>query len=233
MPIPRTDNELMVWLNNFSASFATQATALGFNEADVNSVRADAAILSYLIGDVVPTYKSALQARTAYKTLIMSGPLGVAGGEMPPAPVVAAPPAAVVPGVVPRLRQLVQRIQLAPGYTEAIGLALGIVEAETSGPRRSAQSADARPTAKAIALAGQQVKIEFTKGGFSGVQVEGRRAGEQAWQSLGTDNYSPFVDTRPPAEAGKPEVREYRLRYIQRDEPVGDWSDIISATTKP
>lgn len=44
---------------------------------------------------------------------------------------------------------------------------------------------------------------------------------------------SPFVDTRPPLEAGKAEVREYRLRYLRRDEPVGEWSDIITATTRP
>ena len=41
------------------------------------------------------------------------------------------------------------------------------------------------------------------------------------------------MDTRPPLTAGRAEVREYRLRYLDRDEPVGDYSDIISASTTP
>src|SRR5947209_10227029 len=233
MSIPRTDNELMVWLNNFSASFSTQATALGFTAADVNSVRADAAMLNYLVGDVLPTYQSALQSRTAYKALIKDGPVGSPGGALPAAPSTAAAPAVVPPGIVPRLRQLIARIKAAPGYNDSIGLALGITDAESVNSVRGAMTVDAKPKAKATALAAGQVRIEFSKGGFDGVQVESRRAGEQGWQPLGTDNYSPFVDARPPVEAGKPEVREYRLRYIQLDEAVGDWSDIITATTRP
>jgi len=81
MPIPRTDNELMVWLNNFSTSFATHAAALGFTEAEANSVNADAAMLNYLIGDLLPTYKSALRARSTYKEFIVSGQLGRPGGQ--------------------------------------------------------------------------------------------------------------------------------------------------------
>jgi hypothetical protein len=231
MPIPRTDNELMVWLNNFSSAFASHAAALGFTDADVNSVKADAAMLNYLVGDLVPTYKSALQARTSYKTLIMSGPSGATGGDPPPLPVTATPPAPVAPGIVPRLRLLVQRIQVAPGYTEAIGLDLGVAAGNGGAPDPS--DASAKPTAKATALAGGQVQIDFSKGRFDGVLIEGRRAGEANWASLGTDNFSPFVDTRPPVEAGKPEVREYRLRYLRLDEPAGEWSDILSVSTKP
>jgi hypothetical protein len=233
MPIPRTENELMVWLNNFSTAFASHANALGFTEADVSAVNADAAMLNFLVGDLVPTYRSALQARTSYKNLIVSGPVGSPGGEPPPAPVTAAAPATVAPGVLPRLRQLVQRIQAAPGYNNSIGLDLGIVESAAATGSRSGPTVSARPTAKATALAAGQVQIDFSKGGFDGVIVESRRAGEQGWTGLGTDSYSPFVDTRPPLEAGRAEVREYRLRYLRRDEPVGDWSDIVTATTRP
>jgi hypothetical protein len=77
------------------------------------------------------------------------------------------------------------------------------------------------------------VRIEFVKGAFDGVVIEGRRKEETQWTMLGTDNYSPYLDTRPPRIAGESEVREYRLRYLLKDEPVGDWSDIISTSTTP
>jgi hypothetical protein len=230
MPIPRTDNELMVWLNNFSTAFATHATALGFTEADVSAVAADAAMLNFLVGDLVPTYKAALQARTSYKNLIVSGPVGSPGGGLPPAPATATAPALVQPGVIPRLRQLVQRIQAAPGYTEAIGMNLGIVGPPPPAPIPAAL---AKPTARATAIPGSEVQVGFNKGDFDGVLVEGRRTGETTWTQLGTDYFSPYSDMRPPLEAGKPETREYRLRYLLRDEPVGEWSDIVAAVTKP
>jgi hypothetical protein len=230
MPIPRTDNELMVWLNNFSTAFATHAAALGFTEAEVASVAADAAMLNFLVGDLVPTYKAAFQARTSYKTLMINGPVGTPDGGMPPAPSTAAAPASVAPGILPRTRLLLQRIQAAPGYTEAIGDNLGIVGPPAPTPIPAAL---AKPTAKATAIPGSEVQVGFSKGDFDGVLVEGRRTGETAWTTLGTDYFSPFADTRPPLEAGRPETREYRLRYLLRDEPVGEWSDIVAVVTKP
>ena len=114
MAIPRTDAELALWLTNFSTSFEAHATGLGFTEAEVNSVKADAAMLNYLVGDFIPTYKSALQARTSYKNRIINSPAGGAVATLPAPPATGPAPAAVAPGILARLRVLVQRIQLAP-----------------------------------------------------------------------------------------------------------------------
>jgi hypothetical protein len=231
MAIPRSDNELMVWLNNFSTAFASHAAALGFTEAEVNSVNADAAMVSYLVGESLPTYKSAFQVRSTYKNLIVSGPLGRPGGPPPSAPAVAAAPATVPPGILPRLRNLAQRIQLAPGYNETIGLALGITGAEGGG--NSAPDSSPKPSLKARSNGPGTVQVDFSKEKFDGVFIESRRAGEDGWRSLGVDNYSPYIDDRPPLEAGKPEMREYRARYIMRDQATGEWSDIVTVTFVP
>jgi hypothetical protein len=231
MGFPRTDPELVIWLNNFATIFEERAGELGFTAPEAVAVLNDAAMLNYLVGDVLPTYKAALQSRAAYKSLIKDGPIGEMGGALPPTPTVGTAPTLVAPGIVPRLRALIQRIQLAPGYNQSLGLALGIVSPDGGGT--SAPSGPPKPTAKAAAQPGSQVRIDFVKGGFSGVLIEGRRAGEDQWTPLGTDNFSPYVDTRPPATPNRAEVREYRLRYLDRDEPVGDYSDIISASTTP
>jgi hypothetical protein len=230
MAIPRTDTELALWLTNFSTSFAAHATALGFAEAEVNSVKADAAMLNYLLGDLLPTYKSALQARTSYKNLVVAGPVGRPGGALPPSPSTGPAPAVVPPGILPRLRNLVQRIQLAPGYNEVVGLDLGITGPEGGS---TAPDAQARPTLKARSNGPGTVQVDFTKENFDGVVIESRRAGEEQWQTLGVDSYSPYIDERPPAGAGKPEARQYRARYILRDQATGEWSDIVTATFIP
>lgn len=63
--------------------------------------------------------------------------------------------------------------------------------------------------------------------------VEGRRGERAVRERLGVDSYSPDTDARPTLTPNQPEVREYRLRFIRRDEPVGDWSDIVTVTVTP
>lgn len=231
MGIPRSDNDLMVWLNNFNTAFAAHAAALGFPDAEVNSLHANTAMVNYLVGDLVPSNKSAYLASSNYKDLILDGPVGSPGGDPPGAPVVSEPPLTVPPGIVPRLRNLIKRIQLSPNYTEAIGLELGIVGPEGGGP--SAPAASPKPTLKARSNGPGTVQVDFTKGKFDGVLIESRRAGEDGWRTFGPVNYSPYIDDRPPLEAGKPELREYRARYILRDQTTGDWSDVVTATFVP
>lgn len=228
MSIPRTEPELVIWLNHFAQTLNAHGARLGFTPAEIATVSKDAAMLDYLISDLLPTYKSGLDARYAYKNLIKDGPLGETGGDPPPLPRFNDPPDTVLPGVMPRLRQTIQRIRTAPAYTDDIGNEFGITGTE----RTSHEATTTKPTAKAIAESGHQVRIDFTKQRFDGVLIESRRLGETAWTLLGTDNYSPYLDSRPPVTANQPETREYRLRYLSHDEAVGDWSDIISATTR-
>ena len=42
-----------------------------------------------------------------------------------------------------------------------------------------------------------------------------------------------WIDTRPPLVAGQPEVRRYRIRYLEGDDPVGLYSSVVSVTTIP
>lgn len=231
MRLPRTDTELALWLTNFSTSFAAYSTALGFTEADVNAVKADAAMLNYIFGDLLPTYKSALQANTSFKNLIVSGPASSAGVALPLPPATGTAPALVPAGIVPRLRNLVQRIQLAPRYSEEIGLALGIAEPEGGGP--SAPDSSPQPSLKARSTGPGTVQIDFSKEKFDGVVVESLREGDDGWQTLGLDSYSPYIDDRPPKVAGKPETRQYRVRYMLRDQATGEWSNIVTTTFVP
>lgn len=230
MAIPRSDAELALWLTNFSTSFEAHAAALGFTQADVDAVKADTAMVTFLVGDFVPTFKTAFQARNSHKNLMISGPIGTVPLAVPPPPTTGPVPAAVPTGIVARLRILIQRIQLSPTYTKAIGIELGIVGGE-GGP--SAPDALPKPKLRAHSNGPGTVQVDFTKERFDGVLIESRRADEDDWQSLGLDAYSPYIDDRPPLQAGRPEVRQYRARYMQRDQPTGEWSDIVTATFVP
>ena len=50
---------------------------------------------------------------------------------------------------------------------------------------------------------------------------------------LAIDTEVPYLDDRPLQVAGTPEVRKYRLRYWDKGNPNGDWSDTATITVGP
>ena len=79
-----------------------------------------------------------------------------------------------------------------------------------------------------ISIEGGQIIVEFTKGGADAVVIYSRLRGTQGWTKLGVDTSSPYNDTRPLAQAGVPETREYMGRGYLDDEEIGLDSDIAS-----
>jgi hypothetical protein len=74
-----------------------------------------------------------------------------------------------------------------------------------------------------------KVRLGFEKKGAEGLRFYGRVNGG-AWERLGEDYHPPYFDTRPLAQAGVPEIREYKARAILHDEEIGEDSDIVSIT---
>ena len=214
--LPNSDADRIVWLNNFSSKFSTLAVSLGFTAADATAVANDAAMFSYLMGQV-EVFTTAKEQRVQYKNLIKNGPIGKPGGALPSGPVVAAPPAVVAPGIFPRIAQLVQRIKNYPTYTEAIGRDLGIIGAE-----QTIDPTTMKPVLKLVSTAGK-VEIQWVKGVADAVRIESDKGA--GWQFLAVDSVPHYMDTTP---ITGPANWKYRAMYIIADEPVGQWSDVVN-----
>lgn len=227
--LPQSEPELLLWAKNFLAKFPSEAPSLGFTNDEVDGAKADLTYLVFLL-ELVPQYRTRMQEVTAYKNLLKEGPVGAAASALPTFTAPASPPKAVAPGIVPRLQELVQRARKHPKCTEAVQKNLGI--AGSSGEGRGVVGTVA-PKAKLAALPASEVRIEFVRGDSDGVSIEGRREGEAEWRPLAVDRFSPYVDTRAPLQPGRGERREYRLRYLDGDDPVGPYSDVLVAHTVP
>jgi hypothetical protein len=223
---PKTDAALVAWLVQLATKAPSHAAALGLTAADLQGVKNDAAALDWLV-KALPAVRASAEQFTAYKYGVLDGPPGANTPPIPTLPPIAAAPAAIPSGLVARNRALVKRMKNAPGYTEAIGRDLELI-----GPETASEEAP-KPTFKASAHPGSRVRLDWVKRSYSGVLVQGRRPGDTAFLDLGRDNFSPFDDERAPLAAGVPEPREYRMRYLDKDDPVGEWSDVVSVTTKP
>ncbi len=183
-------------------------------------------MIAYVV-NLAAVFKEEAKERNQYKDTFRDGPLGIATPATPTIPTIAPPATIPAPGIVPRVRAIIQRIKSHPNYTEAMGQDMGIVAPS------SAPTGTPKPTATADAQPDSHILIKWVKGAFDGVQIESQRAGETTWTLIGMDTSSPYLDSRAPLIAGQPEVRRYRLRYFQSDVPTGDYSDIIVITTTP
>jgi hypothetical protein len=229
MPIPKADNQRIQWTINVEAEFPPIASDFGFSGEETKAVLDDSRTMRFVIQNGQKAQAHSKASNSFKYDLLGNSQDGLSEPELPVYTPVE-PPATIAPrGILKRFSKWEERLKAHPNYNDAIGDLLQI---------NAAQSADVSPDAakgkgQATAMADSVVRIDWTKGEFDGVLIEGQRGDETVMTQLGRDFRSPFTDERAPLQAGKPEERRYRLRYLLDDEPVGEWSDVIVIITKP
>ena len=214
------------WLENFRTQIPTFVATLGLNAARTDAVVASCRFLIYVLSQWLAAVRAFGPASTEAVDLLQNG----SGSSAMPLPTFTPPAlpagvASVPPGVLIRLFDLISEIKENDAYTETMGLTLGIVGSV-------APPSQPVPGLKAEVIQGggcQCVKLSFIKYGHMGVYLESRRAAG-AWEFLGIDTDSPYLDERPLLAAPAPEVREYRARYWDKGTPNGDWTDVVKVT---
>ena len=224
--LPVREADKLLWLQNFDSKLGTFVGTAGITAADVTAVGNYLAMYDWILARSEQT-KTVAQEIVAYKDLMANGPVGSPIGAYPTAPIYPADPAAAaIAGIFVLIVQLAERIKNTAGYDASMGETLGIEP-----PAGGIPLGD--PTFTLTALPGSQVRLECVKSVSDGILIESQRAGEVDWTPMGTDRFAPWIDTRAPLVAGQPEVRRYRIRYLDGDDPVGLYSAIVSVTTIP
>jgi hypothetical protein len=217
----------VAWQTNFRTKLPGYQTTLGLTAGQVTAIVADANWIIFVLGSWLAAIRTWTPSTTDYVEEIQMG----SGAPALPVFTAPAPPAGVtsVPaGALLRIFDFVQDIKNAAGYTDTIGMDLGIIGAEESAdhplPKMKTKVEDG--------VGCQCVRITFSKYGHMGVYMESRRNGG-AWEFLGIDTESPYLDNRPLLVAGQAETREYRMRYWDKGTPNGDWTDVAKETVGP
>lgn len=125
-------------------------------------------------------------------------------------------------------RAAARQIKAGPGYRDAIGALLGIVGAEDG-----SDAAGLKPSLTAQDQTGGVVVLSFSKGRTDGVNIYLFDVAAQKYDFLARDTVSPYVDNRPLAEPGKPEIRRYTAVHVIDDEEVGQFSDEVVVACAP
>ena len=217
--LPSDDNGKAGWLNNLASKLPTYQAALGLTAGDVTATAADAAFFAYCLNAQTQVAAYA-QQWTTYKNSARNGNTP-ALGIIPPAPALPTPaPAMVAPGIFGRATAIVARIKVAPGYTDSIGQALQLIGAD--------QTVDVTTMKPAldVALDAGQVDINWTKQGMDGIEIQVDRG--TGFVFLAIDTIPNYTDTAPMPAAGQSALWKYKAIYIQADQRVGQWSDVVS-----
>jgi len=218
--MPTTDdgrNGLMLNVANRLPGFQPTLTAI--TPADVAGQAADSVYFNYILSCLVTAITYG-QEMTSYKNAARNG-TGPTLGPLPALPVLAPAPPAVAPGIIQRFLALVARIKTSPGYTDAIGKALGIIGAE-----HPHDYTNAKPVLVLTIEAGLVV-IAWPKGDMTGLEVHVDRGDGKGFVFLVVDTIPDYTDTfeLPAGQAG---LWKYMAIYRQGDDRVGQWSDVVS-----
>lgn len=216
------------WLDNFATKLPGYGATLGVAPADITAAVNDARWGHYVLGSWLTAVRAFAPSTTDAVDDVLTGegedPITLPTFVPPALPDGVTPPR---PGALTRLFALIAKLKLATAYTEAIGTDLGVVGSE--------ETEKPLPKFKATVEQGagcQCVKMIFYKYTHMGVFLESRR-GSGIWEFLAIDTESPYIDDRPLAVAGQPEVREYRMRFWDKGTPNGDWTDVVKLTVSP
>jgi hypothetical protein len=224
--VPKPDLEFLQLLQKLDTKIPGYTTILSLSAGDVTQLHQDRLWFEFAVLQT-GVFKDEYAERVEYKNLLRNGPIGSPNNGWPTLDSIVFPPnVPPAPGIEPRVRALIRRLKAHANFTDAIASDLGINTPVASPPDVI------KPTVRAVALPGCCSQLTYPKRDFDGVLAQSLR-GNGDWETIGVKIRASFTDDRPPATPGQPEIRQYRLRYMDGDTPVGEWSDVVSVTLAP
>ncbi|MGZ5567488.1 MAG: hypothetical protein ACXWKG_10770 [Limisphaerales bacterium] len=127
-----------------------------------------------------------------------------------------------------RVRALIKRIKSHPAYSPAWGGTFQIIGAENATDLHTSA-----PVIKGRDLGAGHCEVQFAKKTASGVNVYCKRGTESTFTFLAHDTQSPYIDTRPLLDPTKPELRAYRMKFMDGDTEVGNFSEELVVNCAP
>lgn len=213
--------------NQFTLKLPSYQTLFGLTAGQVTGARNDYLWASHA-NIIAAQFEQESKNRFDWRDHLIYGPVTGQTAQVPSIGTEFAPPAppVVADGAVPRWRALVEQIKSHPAYTKAIGQDLGI-EA-TVAPAQAT-----KPVIRTCKEDGGKVQINVLMDHHDAVVLLCRRGEEPQPTPVGTYSRSRIEDVRPNLVPGVPELREYSAQYRDKDQPVGQISDVCIMTKQP
>jgi hypothetical protein len=202
--IPRSDAQLTLWLTNYSARLAVYGKGLGLVDAEIKAQQK-------LADEVIDAIKNDDQKHKDWRSAVQATKTTKQTN-------------------LPKVRTLIARLKVAPGWSSAIGQAMGVISPSAQSLTPAILAA-AKPALRADVSAGR-VHLKFTRRPFEGLNIYMRKKGEGSWRFVSRVTKSPFMDPAPLMTANSAEIREYQALGVRSDQELGQPSDIVVVTLR-
>ena len=223
---PQSLQDRAAWYSNFSAQIVPLGPSLGLVAADLSKIGDDNNVIQFL-ADIDLQLEAFADGVREYRKVVTEGAVGSPAPAFPANPAFTLP-VAVPTGIFERLVGFVDRIRVAPAYTDEIGAVLQIIPAKGD----SLVVDELKPELKASAMPGSIVQVDFVRGKTDGVQIETLIDGAGGWANAGKYFKSP-AQLNIPNGTGNPHAVQIRARFVIGNDAVGLNSDIIQVVTTP
>ena len=218
--MPKNDDDRADLLEHIVTTLPKYITLLEINAQDFDELQADSAAFRYAL-QTMGIMQAHSQSWTATKNQLRDGSIG--GDSWPVIPTLPQPIAAMVkPGIISRLSALAARIKTHRNYTTAIGYDLWLI-----GGEQKIDPTSWKPVLSIYLQAGHPV-IAWAKGKASALEIWVDRADSNNFVLLAVNTEPNTNDTTPLPPAGSSAVWKYKAIYRLHDQPVGQWSNVIS-----
>jgi hypothetical protein len=228
MPFPRKENEVSALLLLWHERMPDHQTRYNLTAAQLAQILDDSLLYEHMMKASDLLDEDVKEFYTYKKNIMRGDPNETAGDypkiELSSLPTLTNPPK---PGIEKRNQEIYNFLQVHPNRTAESLADLGIGEAggEAISPD------DLKPSLKVQAAVDDKVEIGFNKQGQTAIRIQ-RETGDDKWTNVGDATTSPLVDATASPD-GKPEKRRYRAIYLAKNQPVGQYSDIVTVVTTP
>lgn len=219
---PSREGDQTQWFANIQGKIANYYTPLDISTSRQAKITLCLNWLIWTWQTYLPNRRPEALAATAWRNNLATGTPDPAASAAPPVPATLTPPTGTpFFGMLTWLFEEVARWKVAEGYTNTIGLDLGIIGA-------SATPHTDPPELTQLAVAQNRVDLGFVLHEHDGVWIESQRQGDTGgFTPLGTDTASPYVDTRTVKVPGTPEWRDYRACWWDDATPTMNFGPVL------
>ena len=220
---PDNDADCVLFLQNIATKMANYVTALAITGPDQSFINLAAALAQSVVMYQDQAKKFSKDWSAMKKTVFSGNP----ADPLPAWPKWNGPdtaPIGLASGIERRVRVIVRRWKAAPGYTQAIGLDLGIV-----GEEINIDPAIAQPDLS-VRMNGGRPEIDWNKQHMEALELEVDRGAGPQLLTIVTSGST--VDEHPLPGPGQSAVWTYRAIYRLNNQRVGLWSDPVQIAVK-
>lgn len=215
--------ELNVMFTNVNGKIDDYKTEYGLTDDWIARVKLICQTFTTAYTGVVQNRATATDMNKWFELLLKGEPQGSPAAAAPVFQTITLPAGAFI-GLIDEFREMIRFFKANAAYTLADGENLMIVPQNEA----SRNVDEATPGLDISVNANGEVRVEYIKDEFSGLELQWRKINQAMWQLADKSTETAIIFT--PEDITPPEKIELRGVYLLKNNRVGNWSPVYSLT---